>query len=165
MAAKFSDLVAYFEQIASKHTEIRHSAKDKHFYRFELDEILTGLCSNIKYPALILEGYDFNYSESNSDNIRKRRSGAFVLIDKVSDMKDFDRIHQVWDHMELIGEDILIKMRDDKSTGSVPVLRDFNINECDGVPLTVPQLGQHGVRFTFSLTSAVNCNVDKLKWL
>ena len=109
MAAKFSDLVKYFEKLASEHIEIKHTAQNKHFYRFELDEVLTGMCSNIKYPALILEAYDFNYSESNSDNIRKKRSGAFILIDRVSDMKDFNRIHEVWDNMEMIGEDLLGK--------------------------------------------------------
>lgn len=164
MAAKFSDLLAYFENIARAHVDILHSTKDKHFYRFELDEVLTGICSNIKYPALILEAYDFNYRESGSDNIRKRRSGAFILIDKVSDMKDYNKIHEVWDHMEVIGEDILVKMKADKESRLVPVLRDFNINECEGTPLAIPQLGQHGVRFTFNLTSPVNSIVDETKW-
>jgi hypothetical protein len=165
MAAKFSDLVTYFQSIAEEHIELRHTATAKHFYRFELDEVLSGMCSNIKYPALILEGYDFNYSESNSDNIRKKRSGAFILIDRASDPKDYNRIHEIWDEMEEIGEDILIKMKADKESRLVPVLRDFNINECDGVPLSVLQLGQHGVRFTFNLSSPVNNIIDSSKWL
>lgn len=164
MAAKFSDLVNYFEQLAGQHIEIKHNGIDKHFYRFELDEVLTGLCSNLKYPALILEGYDFNYTESNSDNIRKKRSGAFILIDRVADRKDYNKIHEVWDAMEEIGDDILVKMKADKESRQVPVLRDFNINECEGVPLSVTELGQHGVRFTFSLTSAVNGEVDPERW-
>lgn len=165
MAAKFSDLVEYFEKLAGEHIEIKHSALDKHFYRFELDEVLTGVCTGIKYPALILEGYDFNYSESNSDNIRKKRSGAFILIDKVSDRKDFNRIHEVWDAMELIGDDILVKMKADKESRLVPVLRDFNINECNGAPLAVAELGQYGVRFTFNLGCAVNNIVNTERWL
>jgi hypothetical protein len=165
MAAKFSDLVSYFEVIAGSHVELKHSAKEKHFFRFELDEVLTGMCSNIKYPALILEAYDFNYSESDSDNIRKNRSGAFILIDKVSDMKDYNKIHAVWDKMEEIGNDILIKMKTDKESKAVAVLRDFNINECNGTPLAVIQLGQYGIRFAFNLTSAVNNEINPDKWL
>ena len=165
MAAKFSDLVEYFEKLASEHIEIKHTVKDKHFYRFELDEVLTGMCSNIKYPALILEAYDFNYSESNSDNIRKKRSGAFILIDKVSDMKDFNKIHQVWDKLELIGDDILVKMKADKESRLVPVLKEFNINECTGTPLSITELGQHGIRFSFNLGCAVNNIVDETRWL
>lgn len=165
MAAKFSDLVEYFEKLASEHIEIKHTAKDKHFYRFELDEVLTGMCSNIKYPALILEAYDFNYSESNSDNIRKKRSGAFILIDRVSDMKDYNKIHQVWDEMELIGDDILVKMKSDKESRQVPVLKEFNISECTGTPLSITELGQHGIRFSFNLGCAVNNIVDETRWL
>lgn len=165
MAAKFSDLVEYFEKLASEHIEIKHTVKDKHFYRFELDEVLTGMCTNIKYPALILEAYDFNYSDSNSDNIRKKRSGAFILVDRVSDMKDFSKIHHVWDEMELIGDDILVKMRSDKESRLVPVLKEFNINECTGTPLSITELGQHGIRFSFNLGCAVNNIVDETRWL
>jgi hypothetical protein len=165
MAAKFSDLVTYFRTLAEKHVDIKHTATAKHFYRFELDEVLTGMCGNIKYPALILEAYDFNYSENGSDNIRKKRSGAFIIIDKVSDMKDFDKIHALWDKCEEIGDDILIKMRDDKESGLYPILREFNINECNGIPLSVAQLGQHGMRFSFNLGSAVSNVVNQSKWL
>lgn len=165
MAAKFSDLISYFEQLAGEHVSIKHSALDKHFYRFELEEVLTGMARGIGCPALILEGYDFNYSESNSDNIRKKRSGAFILIDKLSDPKDFDRIHEIWDEMEEIGDDILVKMKADKESRLVPVLMGFNINECNGVPLSVAELGQHGIRVTFNLESAVNNIVDPDRWL
>jgi hypothetical protein len=164
MAAKFSDLVEYFEKIATEHIEIKHSAANKHFYRFELDEVLTGMCGPIKYPALILEGYEINYAESTSDNIRKRRSGAFILLDKVNDLKDFNRIHEVWDEMEVIGDDILVKMKADKESRLVPVLRDFNINECSGTLLSINELGQHGIRFTFNITSAQNGIVNIEKW-
>jgi hypothetical protein len=165
MAATFSELVNYFEKLAGEHIEIKHNAIDKHFYRFELDEVLTGMCTGIKYPALILEGYDFNYLESESDNIRKKRSGAFILIDRVIDRKDFNRIHEVWDAMEQIGNDILVRMKADKESRLVPVVRDFNIAESDGVPVSISELGQHGVRFTFSLTSAISNEVDPDRWL
>lgn len=165
MDNKFSDLVTYFEQIAISHVCIKHSAKDKHFYRFELDEVISGMCSSIKYPALILEGYDFNYNESNSDNIRKRRMGAFILIDHVKDIKDYNRIHQVWDEMEFIGDEILVKMKADKESRLISVLRDFSIADCEGVPFDVRQLGQYGVRFTFNLGSPVNNVVDETRWL
>ncbi len=164
MAAKFSDLVAYFKSLAEKHVDIRHSATSKHFYRFELDEVITGMCSNIKYPALILEAYDFNYRESNSDNIRKKRTGAFIIIDRVKDQKNFEEIHEVWEKCEEIGNDILIKMREDKESGLYPVLRDFNISETEGIPFPVISLGQYGVRISFAMESAVSNEVNEAKW-
>ncbi len=165
MEATFNDLVDYFKSLAEKHVSIRHSALAKHFYRFELDEVITGMCSSIKYPAMILEGYDFNYIESASDNILKRRSGAFIIIDHARDTKNFDEIHEIWERCEEIGNDILIKMRTDKESGLYPVLRDFNINESEGVPFPVISLGQFGVRFSFNMTSVVNNEVDESKWL
>jgi hypothetical protein len=165
MAAKYSDLVEYFENLAMEHIEIKHSAVEKHFYRFELDEVLTGLAAGINYPALILEAYDFNFNESSSDNIRKTRTGAFMLIDVLKDLKDYDRIHEIWDEMEEIGDDILIKMRADKESKSVPVLRGFNIGSCTGMPLPVIKIGQCGMRFTFNLECAVDNIVDTERWI
>ncbi|HPS40061.1 MAG TPA: hypothetical protein PL124_11645 [Candidatus Cloacimonadota bacterium] len=165
MAAKFSDLVDYFERIAEEHVSIKHSATQKHFFRFELDEVLAGLTSKLNYPALILEAYDFDFADSRSDNIIKQRNGAFILIDKVSDTGDFAKIHEVWDEMEEIGDDILIRMRRDKALRIEPVLRDFDIAMSSGVPFDVRAYGQYGMRFTFSLRCPVNNEVDTAKWL
>jgi hypothetical protein len=164
MAAKFSDLVSYFKKLASEHINIKHSSSKKHFYRFELDEVISAMCANINYPAMILESYDFNYSDSHSDNIMKSRSGAFILIDKVNDQGDYDKIHEVWDKMEEIGDDILIRMRADKATRNEPAVRDFDISASEGIPFNVESLGQYGVRFTFVLKSPVNSIVDATKW-
>jgi hypothetical protein len=165
MAAKFADLVEYFKEIAEEHVDIQHSTTKKHFFRFELDEVISGLVIKLNYPALILEAYDFDYSESRSDNILKARNGAFMLIDKVTDQGDYDRIHEVWDELEAIGDEILIRMRSDKEKKTVPVLRDFDISFSSGIPFDVRTTGQYGVRFTFSLRSAVNTNIDPTKWL
>ncbi len=165
MAAKFSDLVSYFEKLAREHTEIKHSSTEKHFYRFELDEVITGMCTNIKYPALILEGYDIDYNESSSDNIRKRRNGAFILIDRVSDLKDFAKIHEKWDELEEIANDILIRMKTDKENRQFPVLRGFDIADCNVSLLSVRELGQHGIRVSFNIISPVNSVLDPTRWI
>ena len=103
---KFSDLVIYFETLASEHKEIQHLPEKKHFYRFELDEVLSGI-NNINYPALILEGYSISFKDNKSDNVLKTREGAFMLIDYVNDIGDYNKIHEVWDKLESIGDDIL----------------------------------------------------------
>ena len=114
---------------------------------------------------MVMESYDFNYQESNSDNIRKRRMGAFMLIDRVADPKDYNRIHEVWEDMEQVAEDILIRMRVDKESRAYPVLQAFSISEVEGTQLSISEIGQHGVRITFNLTSSVNSNIDETKWL
>lgn len=165
MAARFSELVEYFEKIAGEHKEILHSSAEKHFYRFELDEVLTGMCSEMNYPALILEGYTIDYSDSDSDNIQKRRGGGFILLDKVDDSKDFDAIHDLYDRLESIAEDILIRMRRDKQSRAVSVIRGFEISNVNGALLSVEELGQHGLRFSFEIVSGVNSEMNERKWL
>jgi hypothetical protein len=164
MAAEFADLVSYFEKLAREHTEIGHSATEKHFYRFEVEELLIGMATKIKYPALVLEGYDFLYQDSGSDNVIKKRNGAFMLLTHVKDPLDFNEIAQAIDRLEMIGDDILVRMKADKADRKVPVLRGFNIFESDGLMLRVAQTGQYGLRFSFSLSSAVNNNVDSTRW-
>ena len=165
MAATFADLVTYFESLASGHVLLRHTSVDKHFYRFEIDEVLTGLAKGVKYPALILEAYDFGYADNSGDNVRKIRRGAFMLIDRVPDAKDFNRIHEVWENMEQIADDIIIRMRADRNSGTYPVLRAFSLSEAEGTQVSFSDIGQHGVRVTFNLTSAVNSEIDETKWL
>ena len=67
MRVTFSELVSYFKLLASKHKDILHSDTDKHFYRFEVDEVLTGI-NKLKYPAFILEGYRISYKDMKDDN-------------------------------------------------------------------------------------------------
>ncbi|MFA6128787.1 MAG: hypothetical protein WC699_15920 [Bacteroidales bacterium] len=85
MKAKFADLVTYMESLATHHKGILNRDDEKHFFRFELEEMLTGMKSNMNYPALVMEGYDFNFVDENSDNLQKRVSCAFMLLGKVSD--------------------------------------------------------------------------------
>ena len=43
MAAKFTDLISYFENLARRHKSIAHTDSEKHFFRMELDEVLGGI--------------------------------------------------------------------------------------------------------------------------
>lgn len=162
---RFSDLVSYFEYLATNHKAIGHTASLKHFYRFELEEVLTASCMSINYPALILEGYDFSYQDAQSDNIIKTRTGAFIIIDKVKDLKNFNEIHAVWDRCEKIGDDILIRMRSDKRGRGIKVLRGFDLSDSRGSIFGVKQLGQYGIRFEFALGCVVESDIDESVWL
>src|SRR5664279_4942936 len=111
MSANFSDLIAYFENLARLHKSIGHSDSEKHFFRMEIDEVLAGINrTNVTTPFLVLEGYSYDFINNNSDNVIKNRHGAFLLLDKISDPSDYDKIQQVWNKMESIGDDILSKI-------------------------------------------------------
>ncbi|HKI89870.1 MAG TPA: hypothetical protein VKA38_12645 [Draconibacterium sp.] len=123
--AQFSDLIAYFESLARRHVDIGHTDLEKHFFRMEIDEVLAGINrTDVNFPMLILEGYSFDFTDNYSDNLMKNRQGAFVLLDHISDASDYDAIHQVWDQLEQTGTEILLKIKADKRSLLVPVVRN-----------------------------------------
>ncbi|MGQ7868693.1 hypothetical protein [Sunxiuqinia sp. sy24] len=166
MAAKFLDLISYFENLARRHVAIRHTDKEKHFFRLELDEVLGGMNrSDVSFPMLILEGYSFDYTDNKSDNLLKNRRGAFMLIDHLSDTSDYNRMHQIWEEMEQIGDDILAKIKADKRNPQTPAVRNFDFASVDA-NLLMTEFGNNvGIRFTYTLSAAQPTDVDESKWL
>ena len=163
MRTTFSELITYFKKLATNHKEIRHSETEKHFYRFEVDEVLTGI-NKLKYPAFILEGYRFTYKDMKADNPVKKRQGAFILLDHVGDPGNHDKIHEVWDRLEEIGDDILSRINADKRDKTSPV-RDFDLESVEG-NLLATELGNHyGIRFTFDIDCRYSREVNSEKWL
>jgi len=164
--ANFSDLITYFENIARNHIEIRHSETEKHFFRMELDEVLAGVNrTDVNYPMLILEGYGFNFTDNRSDNILKNREGAFILMGYVNDISDYNAIHQQWDYLEEIGDDILAKIKSDKRNPETRVVRNFDFNHVEA-QLIMNEIGNNvGIRFRYIITSPTPGNVDPEKWL
>ncbi len=161
---KFSALVSYFQTLAQEHVSIKHSASNKHFFRFELDEILTGLPESACYPVLIMEGYSFVFNDQKSDNPTKRRRAAFVIADRISDPGDYEVIHQTWDRLEEIGDDFLARIRADKRTPNNPV-RDFDLNSVEANLIGTEFGNLYGIRYVFEIEGFFAAEVDPAKWL
>jgi hypothetical protein len=162
----FSDLITYFENLSKKHISILHSEAEKHFFRFEIDEVLAGFNRmDINYPMLILEGYNFDFTDNKSDNLLKNRRGAFVLLDHVADITDYSEIHNQWDALEIIGDDILAKIKADKRNPLTPVVANFDFASIQA-NLIMNEIGNTvGIRYLFAITSPASTDVDELKWL
>ena len=162
----FSDLIQYFENIARNHVDIRHSDSEKHFFRMEIEEVIGGINrTDVKFPLLILEAYSFSLSDSRSDNLLKNRSGAFILLDHISDPSDFDQIHEKWDNLEQIGTEIAIRLKHDKQSRLIPVIRDFNFDSLDAT-LIMNEVGSDiGIRFTYNIISPVTNDINPDKWI
>ncbi|NQU84320.1 MAG: hypothetical protein HQ541_01035 [Mariniphaga sp.] len=164
--AKFSDLITYFEDLARNHVSILHTDQENHFFRFEIDEMLSAhFRSDTNFIFLALEGYNYGFTDNNSDNLLKNRHGAFVLMDHISDLSDYATIHQKWDELEIIGDDIIAKIKSDKRNPLFPVIRDFKFDSITGDLILNEVAGGVGIRFTFTLTSPTPNDVDPEKWL
>lgn len=163
MSATFSDLIQYFDLLARQHTDIGHSDLQKHFFRMELDEVLAGINrTDVAHPFLILEGYSYGFTDEKADNIIKNRSGAFMLLDNVPDPSDYNRVNEVWQHMEEIGDELLRRIRSDKYI--VPVVRSFQLEEVKAELLALEITNLFGIRYTYSLSSPLPMDLNPLKW-
>lgn len=163
MNTQFSDLITYFRTLAAQHIAIGHSAAEKHFYRFEIEEVFSGL-NDINYPALILEGYRYSLIDKFSDNVLKERTGAFILLDHLSDIGDYDAMHEVWENMETICDNIIARIKSDKRNPACRAVRDFDLNTVQVALLANVRDNNYGIRCTFTLTSPWNTDVDAEKW-
>lgn len=163
MKVQFSDLIQYFSTLASQHVSIGHSTTEKHFYRFELDEVLTGL-KKVNYPALILEGYRYSLADKQSDNVMKERSGAFMLLGHLNDIGDFDAMHQLWDDLETICDDIIVRIKADKRNPTTKAIRDFDLGSVNVALIANENDKNYGVRCTFTISSPLSTDVNPQKW-
>jgi len=163
MITKFSDLIQYFRTVATQHMAIGHSISEKHFYRFELDEVLTGL-KKVNYPALILEGYRYSLTDKQSDNVMKERSGAFMLLGHLNDMGDYDAMHELWDQLETICDDIIIRIKADKRNPDAKAIRDFDLGSVNVALIANENDKNYGVRCTFAISSPLSGDVNPEKW-
>ncbi len=161
---KFSAVIAYFEQLATDHVQIQHSPTSKHFARLELDEVVTGIQSRIKFPLLVLEGYSFSLRDPKSDNVMKQRSGAFMLLTHVKDKGDYNLIHETWDFLEEIGDDIIARMKQDKRNPASPI-RNFNFDSVEGSLISFDANMLYGIRYTYDIETSFPAMVDPDKWL
>ncbi|NQU51637.1 MAG: hypothetical protein HQ522_03765 [Bacteroidetes bacterium] len=163
--SKFSDLITYFENIARKHVDILHSDAEKHFFRMEIDEVLAGINrTDVNFPMLILEGYGFGFTDNKSDNLLKNREGAFILLDHISDTSDHNLIHQKWDELEEIATEIILKIKTDKQSRTVPVVRNFDF-ESVNASLILNELGNDvGIRVSYSIASPTTNDINPDKW-
>jgi hypothetical protein len=165
MSAKFSQLVSYFENLARLHKDIGHTDNEKHFFRMEVDEVLGGINrTDVKYPFLILEGYSYDFTDSKSDNLFKNRRGAFILMDHVPDLSDYETIQQVWENMEEIGDELLVRMKADKRNPLAPAVRDFDFSSVEAMLIANELDGNYGIRFNYTLTSPRTNEVNPEKW-
>lgn len=166
MQPKFSELIAYFENLAAQHVSLGHRPNEKHFVRIEVDEALSAINrTDFEFPILALEGFSYGFTDQRADNLIKNREGAFMLLDKISDKSDYAALHDTWDALEEIGDDILIRMRADKRNPDTPVIRAIDFNSINA-NLIQNELGNTiGIRYLFTISSPVNTDVDFSNWL
>lgn len=131
----------------------------------ETDEALGAMNrTDVAFPLMALEGYSYRFKDQGSDNLMKVRHCGFMLLDTVTDRSDFAAMHSKWDALEVIGDDILIKMRADKRNPLTPVIRNIDFTEIEAL-LIQNEIGNTiGIRYLFPIDSPISSDVDETKW-
>jgi hypothetical protein len=159
----YSDLKSYIEDLAAKHTAIRHTSSEKHFFHSKLEEILSGIKSAVNFPAVFMADYDFSFSDAFSDNFLKNRSLALVFIDHHSDADGFDDIADIYSAMESVADDFIARIYDDKLDGKNQFLKDFQITNINGVQFSTVD-NNFGIWLSVTLTSIYDMRVKPANW-
>jgi hypothetical protein len=160
--ADISSYIEYFRKLASEHKEIHG------FYMIDINEILDGLRSTVKYPALILENLSGSYLASNLDNPLEVINGGFLIIDHLPNLDDFQGEMALIDRMKEIGHQVIARMLHDKMKCeplAEKAIPGFDVNSVSFEVLGPVFDNDYGVNFAFTIKSCRNLQYDQKYWL
>ena len=163
----FESYVDYFKGLAEKHSDINPSPDYKAFFRLNIDELLTGLRSDIDPNSfvMVLESYEHSPIDNLSENHLSNFTGAFMIIKKNEEISDFDNQDVIITECEKICVEIQRRIYDESINDYAN--RFFtDINPSD---FTFNKVGPlynswFGFRCQFNFTSTYSIKVDAGKW-
>jgi hypothetical protein len=134
----------------------------------DINEILDGLRSTVKYPALILENLSGSYMASNLDNPLEVINGGFLIIDHLPNPDDFQREITIIDRMKVIGHQIITRMLYDKMKCEPLVekaIPGFDLNTVTFEILGPIMDNDYGLSFSFNLSACLVMEDTPSIWL
>lgn len=154
---KYTDYTAYFQQLAID--LLGHSDTEKHFFRKGLDEFLNGMTGQVNYPAMLLEKYDFKYSDNGADNVMKPRTVAFIICDHAKDTEDYNRQDAIMDSTEEIVDKIYNRIRRDIRPPQHDFLKYASLGNVQVSPVDNYADGNFGFFVTIEIFSFHNVSI------
>lgn len=150
--ATYNDYISYFKGLADKY--LANAVDYKTFYRAGLDEFLNGMTTVGNYPVMLLDKYDFVYSDNGFDNVRKKRTVAFIIYDHIDDINDYDAIDAAYDNSEIIVDKIYNQIREDKKNPvCAAFLQTADLTNVQVTPVPNQSNGDYGYFITINVSS------------
>jgi len=134
----------------------------------DINEILDGLRSTVKYPALILENLSGSYMASNLDNPLEVINGGFLIIGHLDQVDDFAAEMQLVSRMKQIGTDIIARILHDHHKCELLVLKaipGFNINSVSYEILGPVFDNDYGAFYSFKIHEIIDIEYDSSLWV
>lgn len=146
----YTSLSAYFEQMAAAHRDIAHSPEERHFFRINIDQLITGFRQDIHFPAVLLELPEGRILGGSLDTLFMTRFVALSFLDKIP-VQDYPAELSCYDRMEALGLDFISRLRRDYQS-----LQDRFIAYIDLSDIRCYKVGPihhqcYGVRFELSV--------------
>lgn len=168
----YKDYINYFENLCVQHVNIAHNPANniKGFFRINIEEVLTGIRSNIESDGIyfVLTNYLWRPDDSTTDSIKKIECMFFVL--GTAKEQDYDDQTDVLDKTEKICQEFINRIHLDSLQhandenalfyGSQDKIEIENV-----VPVKWPTSNQSiGWQVTFSFYSFYEKCVDYTLW-
>lgn len=160
---EFSEYIAYFEEVSRKHKGIGHTDAEKHFYRLDIEELITGLRSDLNFPCLLLESLTGHLNDTDADSVQDILTGAFTILKQV-DPGDFTMEMQALQESIRIGKDIISKIRHDSRRTKVPVIEGFFLSSVLYEKVGPVFDNCYGYRFMFSFQQQIDLSFNPDSW-
>lgn len=163
----FTDVADYWQNLATKHKDILHTAQAPRFFR-SWDEA-AALMKKTKQldgkAIMIMEEPSLRGAGSNADtNHRVRSIQAFIL--KPCKKENFVFIDTVANECEQIHNDFIGKMRNDKEENTITnILSMWNPNNYTAERIGPQFDNYYGYMFEHQFQSNVNLEYNAAKWL
>jgi len=133
----------------------------------DINEILDGLRSTVKYPALILENLSGSYMASNLDNPLEVINGGFLIIDHLPNPDDFPGEMVLIDRMKAIGHQVIARMLHDHlkcEPLTEKAIPGFDVNTVSFEVIGPVFDNEYGILYSFRVQRIINLYIDEQVW-
>lgn len=167
MKTTLTEFIAYLEDLAIKHVDIAHDSETHPaFIRFyEAKDQEKAARNKIQHlPCVMVKDYDFRFQDNKGDNVHKVREIEFLVVDKIGRSSATDDVYDTWENIEEIGDEFIIRMKDDKAARRNIAIINFDLNQVQGVPVDLTAGGLYGISYTIPVSSVRSNTPDTDKW-
>lgn len=170
----YQELRIYFERLARRNKDVRHTEKDQRFYIFNIDQMLQHQ-SDLPSDGFIMnyETPENGFSGADQDFFMKDRRCAFSILAKVTDADIALRDERI-DACEAVADEIIRKVNEDTNLArqyGLPGYDDeglpaeFNILNTQSFAVGPVLNNFFGMRYEFTLSFRHSITPTAEKWL
>ncbi len=151
----YGELTEYFEQIAVQHKLLKHSDIEPHFFRVNIEDVISGFKNNLNFPFVFLELPESRLHGETLDNVFLSRYAALTFLDKVA---PGDRPGELdtYSRMELLGLDFLSRVKRDYTNFTNRQIPKMEWNDIRIFKIGPMHHNCYGMRFEIAIGEPAN---------